>query len=71
MARFRNVELKIRRKNGYGQYYVYAHYRGEYICVRTTNSECFDWLEDDSNPEKHIEAKRYAYSAIRRAYENR
>jgi hypothetical protein len=70
MATFRKVNLEISRGNGYGQYIITATYRGKEVKVRTTNSECFDWLNDDSNKEKHQEAKRYAYNAVVRAYEN-
>lgn len=70
MATFRKVNLEIRRGNGYGQYIVSAIYRGKEIEVRTTDSECFDWLNDDSNKEKHQEAKRCAYNAVVRAFEN-
>ena len=67
--KFRKIELSIRRKSGYGQYQIEALYKGREIKVHTTNSECFDWLNDDSNKEKHQEAKRYAYNAVKRAYE--
>jgi hypothetical protein len=69
MAKFRKVELSISRANG-GQYYLTANYKGKQIKVHTTNSECFDWLNDDSNKEKHLEAKQYAYKTIVNAYEN-
>lgn len=68
MATFRKIELKIQRANGYGQYHITATYKGKLIKVHTTNSECFDWLNDDSNPAKHKEAKRYAYNAVVNAY---
>lgn len=70
-AKFRKVELSIRRGNGYGQYVISANYKGKYIEASTTDSECFDCLEDDSNREKHQEAKRHAYYKIVSAYENR
>lgn len=70
MAKFRKVEIEISRLSGYGQYLLTAKYKGKDIKVRTTNSECFDWLEDDENKEKHQDAKRYAYNTIRRAYED-
>jgi hypothetical protein len=70
MAKFRKVELSISRANGYGQYYLSANYKGKQIKVHTTNSECFDWLNDDSNKEKHLEAKQYAYRTIVNAYKN-
>ena len=72
MAKFRKVEISIGRskRGGYGQYTIYAKYRGKEIKVHTTDSEAFDWLEDDSNKELHQQAKRHCYSAIVRAYEN-
>lgn len=70
MAKFRKVALGIAKGNGYGQYQIIANYKGRHIKVHTTNSECYDWLDDDSNKEKHREAKRYAYLKIRNAYEN-
>lgn len=69
MAKFRKVELSISRANGYGQYYLTANYKGKQIKVHTANSECFDWLNDDSNKEKHLKAKQYAYRTIVNAYE--
>lgn len=68
MTTFRKVELSISRGKGYGQYYIHGKYRGKQITVHTTDSECFDWLDDDSNKEKHQEAKRHAYEKIRAAY---
>ena len=64
MATFRKVQLLIVRGNGYGQYIVIGNYKGKEIKVHTTNSECYDWLNDDSNKKKHQEAKRYAYNAV-------
>ena len=64
MANFRKLNLEISRGNGYGQYYVSCVYKGKNIKVHTTNSECFDYLEDDSNKVKHLEAKQYAYNLI-------
>ena len=69
MATFRRVNLAIRRGNGYGQYIISATYKGKEVKVRTTNSECFDWLNDDGDKARHQDAKRYAYNAIVRAYE--
>lgn len=69
MATFRKVQLSVSRGNGYGQYEVSARYHGKDIKVHTTDSEIFDWLDDDSNPEKHQDAKRAAYLLIRNAHE--
>ena len=70
MATFRKIELSISRGNGYGQYVVTATYKGKIIKAHTTDSECFDWLEDDSNKTKHQEAKRHAYTKIVTTYKN-
>lgn len=70
MAKFRKVELTISRANGYGRYCISANYKGKHIEVHTTNSECFDWLHDDSNKHKHTAAKRYAYRKIVNAYKD-
>ena len=70
MSNFRKVELSISRGRGYGQYIISANYRGKQINVHTTDSECYDWLNDDSNKSKHIDAKRYAYRCVVSAYEN-
>ena len=67
-AKFRKVEITMTRAHGYGQYYIYANYRGKQIKVHSTDSEAFDYLDDDSNKEKHLEAKRYCYREIVRAY---
>lgn len=70
MATFRKVNLEITKTSGYGQYIVSATYRGKDIKVHTTDSEIFDWLDDDGNKEKHQNAKRAAYGLVVRAYEN-
>lgn len=68
MATYRKLELQISRGNGYGQYIVSSKYRGKDIKAHTTNSECYDWLNDDTNKAKHLEAKTYAYRLITRTY---
>ena len=70
MTTFRKVKLEIARGNGYGQYIVIAQYKGKLIHAHTTDSETFDWLNDDSDKVKHQEAKRYAYSLIVNAFNN-
>lgn len=70
MAHFRKVQLEIKRKSGYGQYEVSATYKGILVKAHTTDSAIYDWLEDDSNRVKHQEAKRRAYSLIRRTFNN-
>lgn len=64
------TELGIKRASGYGQYYVTAVVNGESIKVHTTNSEAFDWFDDNSNEEKHIDAQSYVWNLAVRTYEN-
>ena len=64
MASFRKIKLEISKTNGYYQYVISAKYRGKYISTHSSNSQAFDWLNDDSNKEKHLEAKRACYYAI-------
>lgn len=54
---FKVEDLSITRGNGYGQYYVTTVVNGDKIKAHTTNSEAFDWFNDDENLEKHEEAK--------------
>ena len=68
MATFRNINLLIRKTSMYGRYVINAKYKGRYVVVYTTDSECFDWLNDDSNKEKHLQAKRHAYSKVVEQY---
>lgn len=68
MATFRKIKLEMSSR-GRGQYTISAMYKGEQINVHSTDSETYDWLNDDSNKEKHQDAKRSAYSAIVRQYE--
>ena len=64
------VDVKVRRADGYGQYFISGVVEGVEVKVRDTNSECFDWIDDDSNIEKHIEAKEYAHRKLCRTYED-
>ena len=70
MATWRKVNLEIKRGSGYGQYIITANYRGKTVKAHTTDSECFDWLNDDTNKVLHREAKIHAYNKIVSAYEN-
>ena len=70
MAKFRKLNIEIKSSYGYGQYQIVCIYKKQLIKVHTTNSECYDYLEDDSNKVKHLEAKQYAYSIIVNKYNN-
>ena len=64
MAKFRKINLEIYKIGGYGQYTIKAIYKGKAIEAHSTNSEAFDWLNDNSNKSKHTQAKRACYYAI-------
>lgn len=70
MATFRKVNLSIEKANGYGQYIISANYRGKEVKAYTNDAECYDYLDDNSNKEKHQDAKRHAYYKIVLAYKN-
>lgn len=60
----------IGRGNGYGQYIVTGTINGVEVSAHTTNSEAFDWFDDDSNFEKHVEAVDYVGDLLKRTYKN-
>lgn len=68
MARFNKVNFEMSRGNGYGQYYIHAKYKGMDIKVHTNNSEAWDWINDDSNKEKHRQALRHCYNKVVQEY---
>lgn len=70
MAKFRKVEFNMSRGNGYGQYLIHAKYKGEDLVIHTTDSEAWDYINDDSNKKKHDDAKRHCYYKIVDAYNN-
>mgnify|MGYP001173937550 FL=1 len=45
---------------GYGQYIL----RGIDISVHCTDSEIWDWCDDEENEEKHLSAKESAYRLL-------
>jgi hypothetical protein len=70
MAVFRKVELKIRRAALYGKYVLTGYFKKGEINLYTNDSEIFDWLDDDADPVKHLDAKRKAYKLVCRARNN-
>ena len=64
MATFRKVKLEISKGNGYGQYIISANYKGKQVTAHTTDSEAYDYLNNDENKGKHQEAKRHCYYKI-------
>lgn len=73
MQKFRKVEMQMSRANGYGQYNIIARYKGVDIKAHTTNSEAWDWFNDEGSTkeerELHREALRHCYGKIVAEYE--
>ncbi len=71
MATFRKVNFEMRRGNGYGQYVIEARYRGQNIKVSVPRIQRLGiWINDESNKEKHNDARRHCYLKIVEAYNN-
>lgn len=68
MQSFRKIKFTMERGNGYGQYIIRGSYKGKEIKAHTTDSEAWDWLNDDSDKERHMYAKRHCYFKILDAY---
>lgn len=58
----------MRVTNSYGRYLIEANYKNEHITASTTDSEAYDWYNDDSNKSKHRDAVRHCYHRIRDEY---
>lgn len=56
---FNNEAIAI-EKTGYGQYVL----SGLGISVHCTDSEIWDWCDDDENEDKHLAAKESAYRLL-------
>ncbi|MDA3780325.1 MAG: hypothetical protein PF487_08950 [Bacteroidales bacterium] len=61
---FNKVTFEMIKGNGYGQYYIISKYKGVDLKIHTTNSDAWDWINDESNKEKHIQALRSCYLMI-------
>lgn len=59
---FHNATITI-EKAGYGQYTLH----GLGTSVHCTDSEVWDWCDDEENKEKHEDAKRTAYNLLKNA----
>lgn len=68
MAQFRKIEFTINRTSIYGHYRIESNYKGVNINVITTDSEAYDYINDESNREKHRDALRHCYYKIVEAY---
>jgi hypothetical protein len=70
MAQFRKIQFEINRTSIYGHYLIESNYKGVPISVITTDSEAYDYIDDQNNREKHRNALRHCYYKIVEAYNN-
>ncbi len=69
-GRYRKVHFIMQRGNGYGLYNIVANYKGKDIITITHDSEAWDYLDDDVNKEKQLEARKHCYYKIVSMYEH-
>jgi hypothetical protein len=62
--------ISIQKTTRYGHFELSGMVNGKSIKIITTNSEAFDWLNDDENEEKHLEAIAYCERMLEMAYNN-
>lgn len=64
-----NIEhIFMSKASGYGHFEIKGRINGEWVKVITTNSEAFDYINDDDNPEKQAEALQYCKRRLEMAY---
>jgi len=62
--------ITIKRGNGYGQYIITGKVNGIELKAHTTDSEAFDYLDDDDYPEKQEQAFKHCEWKLEQAYDN-
>ena len=68
-GRFHKVHFTM-TSLGRGQYRIEAEYKGRYVETQSTDSEAYDFLDDESDMERHKDALRHCYNKIREEYES-
>lgn len=66
----KTTEIKIERTKSYGHYLVTGIVNGIELSAITTDSEAFDYLNDEDNQEKHEQALAHCEMKLELAYEN-
>lgn len=62
---YRKVKFSMSKSSGYGNYVINSIYKGKSVRIVCHNSIAYDWLDDDSDKEKMLEARRYCYQKIK------
>lgn len=62
------TQISMSKTTRYGHFELSGMVNGERVSVITTNSEAFDWYNDNENEEKHAEAIAYCERTLTNAY---
>ena len=62
--------IRIERTKSYGHYRVIGTINGTEVSCITTNSEAFDYLNDEDYPEKKEAAQAHCEMVLELTYEN-
>lgn len=71
MRFYKKVKIEMTRGIGYGQYRVKAKYKNVNIHVHSTDSQTWDYFDDESNRTKHQQALKSCYQLIVSMYKRR
>lgn len=66
----KTTEITIKRTSQYGHYRITGMVNGTKVSAITTDSEAFDYLNDEDNEEKHEQALAHCEYKLIQAYEN-
>ena len=66
----KTTEIRIERTSSYGHYRVTGLVNGIEVSAITTDSQSFDYLNDEDNEEKHEQALAHCEYKLIQAYEN-
>lgn len=66
-GRFNRVEFTM-TPVGRGQYRIEAGYRGRRVTASSTDSEAYDFLDDEGDRERQRDALRHCWRRIREEY---
>lgn len=66
----KKTEIKIERTRSYGHYKVTGIVNGIEVSAITTDSQAFDYLNDENNEEKREKALLHCITKLELAYEN-
>lgn len=66
----KTTEIRIERTKRYGHYRVTGTINGTEVSCITTDSEAFDYLNDDENSDKQAAAQAHCEMILELTYEN-